>query len=46
MNSSIMVWASDELYDGRILAHESVASHNLFGLLNLDNPPSEDTDLG
>lgn len=29
MNKSIMTWSSDELYDGRITAHASVAEHGL-----------------
>ena len=33
MNENIMKWSSDELYGGRVLAHESVASHDLRGLV-------------
>lgn len=29
MNASIMQWSSDELYEGRLTAHDSVASHTL-----------------
>lgn len=32
MNDAIMRWASDELYKGKLTAHQSVASHLLFHL--------------
>jgi ATP-dependent RNA/DNA helicase IGHMBP2 len=39
MNADIMRWSSDELYAGRVHAHDSVARHCLQGLLD-DPPPS------
>ncbi len=32
MHQAIMRWSSDELYDGRLSAHPSVAAHTLSGL--------------
>ncbi|GAX76189.1 hypothetical protein CEUSTIGMA_g3633.t1 [Chlamydomonas eustigma] len=32
MNSNIMQWSSDALYQGKLTAHESVASHDLHGI--------------
>lgn len=31
MNAAIMQWSSDELYDGKLTAHSSVADHTLAG---------------
>jgi ATP-dependent RNA/DNA helicase IGHMBP2 len=33
MNEMIMSWSSDELYEGRVKAHYSVAHHDLHGLM-------------
>lgn len=39
MNAAVMQWASDEMYQGRLTAHESVAGHTLGGLAAVEAAP-------
>ncbi|GIL72076.1 hypothetical protein Vretimale_514 [Volvox reticuliferus] len=41
MNKAIMQWSSDELYEGRLTAHDSVAEHTLLDILGA--PPVQST---
>ncbi|KXZ43249.1 hypothetical protein GPECTOR_96g715 [Gonium pectorale] len=39
MNRAIMQWSSDELYEGKLTAHESVAEHTLSGVTSAAAAP-------
>ncbi|XP_010558761.1 PREDICTED: DNA-binding protein SMUBP-2 isoform X2 [Tarenaya hassleriana] len=45
MHELIMNWSSEELYDNKITAHSSVASHTLFDLENVVKSPSTEATL-
>ena len=42
MNKSIMTWSSEELYGGKIKAHESVADHDLTALPSISSATRND----
>ncbi|GLC34608.1 hypothetical protein PLESTM_000216800 [Pleodorina starrii] len=44
MNKAIMQWSSDELYEGRLTAHDSVAEHTLVEIVGAS--PSASTPAG
>ena len=45
MNSAIMQWSSDKMYEGRLVAHSSVKDRILSDLLNLEqDEESKDAD--
>ena len=45
MNSQVCAWASDELYDGRLVADDSVAAHLLCGLAHVETREDTETAL-
>ncbi|EFJ52473.1 hypothetical protein VOLCADRAFT_79084 [Volvox carteri f. nagariensis] len=46
MNKAIMQWSSDELYEGRLTAHSTVADHTLVDVAGVLAPSSESAASG